>query len=50
MGILLVYDVTDERSFNSKLLHHLRNCASLPTPPLPPNHDDHGQQLTQNHT
>lgn len=27
MGILLVYDVTDERSFNSKLLHNLHNCA-----------------------
>lgn len=27
MGILLVYDVTDERSFNSKLLYNLHNCA-----------------------
>lgn len=44
MGILLVYDVTDERSFNSKLLHNLQNCAFPPPltspllpPPLPPN-------------
>lgn len=36
MGILLVYDVTDERSFNSKLVHNLLNCASDPHPSLFP--------------
>lgn len=36
MGILLVYDVTDERSFNSKLPHTLHNCAfPHPSPQSP---------------
>lgn len=48
MGILLVYDVTDERSFNSKLLHNLHNCAFPHLLPITFNHDDHGQHSHMN--
>lgn len=46
MGILLVYDVTDERSFNSKLC---TICITALSPSPPFQHDDNGQRLTQEH-